>query len=115
MTYCRNSDIIRYFDSRILDPDRSHAISVAFGQSADVKKPLAKMTCEDFIGLENTVQPQVVYWAVGYRRGRAESASVNVEGIERIIPVIIDGCKKTPKESFWQKVKSEVKKLEKKL
>jgi hypothetical protein len=28
MTYCRNSDIIRYFDSRILDPDRSHAISV---------------------------------------------------------------------------------------
>jgi len=31
------------------------------------------------------------------------------------IPVIIEGCKKAPKESFWQKVKAEVKKLEKKL
>jgi hypothetical protein len=26
--------------------------------------------------------------------------------------VVIEGCKKTPKESFWQKVKAEFKKIE---
>jgi hypothetical protein len=30
-----------------------------------------------------------------------------------MVPVLIDGCKKAPKESFWEKVKAEVKKLEK--
>jgi acid stress chaperone HdeA len=90
--------------------------SVAFGQSAAAKKPLAKMTCEDFIGLEDSFRPRAVYWAIAYDEGgKPESAGVTVEGIERIVPVVIDGCKKAPKESFWQKVKAEFKKLEKKL
>ena len=44
--------------------------TVAFGQSADTKKPLAKMTCEDFIGIDDTFKPKVVYWAVAYGQGR---------------------------------------------
>jgi hypothetical protein len=32
-----------------------------------------------------------------------------------MIPVLIEACKKTPKESFWEKVKAEVSKLDKKL
>jgi hypothetical protein len=30
----------------------------------------------------------------------------DVEGVERITPVVIDVCKKSPKEIFWQKVRS---------
>jgi acid stress chaperone HdeA len=90
--------------------------TVAFGQSTGAKKPLGKMTCEDFISFEDSFKPKVVYWAVAYGQGgKPESAGVHVEGIEKMIPVIIDGCKKAPKESFWEKVKAEVKKLEKKL
>lgn len=90
--------------------------TVAFGQSAGTKKPLAKMTCEDFIGIEETLKPKVVYWAVAYGQGgQPESAGINVEGTEKMIPVLIEACKKAPKESFWEKVKGEVKKLEKKL
>jgi len=90
--------------------------TVAFAASSDVKKPLGKMTCEDFLGFEESFKPKVVYWAVAYGQGgKPESAGVHVEGIEKMIPVIIDGCKKAPKESFWEKVKAEVKKLEKKL
>ena len=90
--------------------------TVAFGQSAGTKKPLGKMTCEDFIGIEETFKPKVVYWAVAYGQGgKPESAGINVEGTEKMIPVLIEACKKAPKESFWQKVKAEVKKLEKKL
>jgi acid stress chaperone HdeA len=88
----------------------------AFGQSTGAKKPLAKMTCEDFIGFEDSFKPKVVYWAVAYGQGgKPESAGVHVEGIEKMIPVLIDTCKKAPKESFWEKIKAEVKKLEKKL
>jgi acid stress chaperone HdeA len=90
--------------------------SILFGQSTGTKKPLGKMTCEDFIGFEESFKPKVVYWAVAYGQGgKPESAGVHVEGIEKMIPVLIEGCKKAPKESFWEKVKAEVKKLEKKL
>ena len=90
--------------------------TVAFGQSATTKKPLAKMTCEEFVGFDDSFKPKLVYWGVAYgEEGKPESAGVNVEGVERIVPVVVESCKKAPKESFWQRVKAEVKKLEKKL
>jgi len=87
-----------------------------FAQSSGTDKPLGKMTCEDFLGIEDSFKPKVVYWAVARSQsGKPESAGVNVAGIEKIIPVIGEACKKAPKESFWEKVKAEVKKLEKKM
>jgi acid stress chaperone HdeA len=92
------------------------ASTTVLTQSTGAKKPLGKMTCEDFLGFEDSFKPKVVYWAVAYGQGgKPESAGVHVEGIEKMIPVLIDGCKKAPKESFWEKIKAEVKKLEKKL
>ena len=88
----------------------------AFAQSKGSEKPLGKMSCEDFLAFEDSFKPKVVYWAVARSQsGKPESAGVNVAGIEKIIPVIMEGCKKAPKESFWEKVKAEVKKLEKKM
>ena len=88
----------------------------AFGQSPANKKPLAKMTCEEFIGLEDSFRPKAVYWAVAYSDdGKPQSGSVNVEGVEKIVPVVVEACKQTPKHSFWQKVKAEFKKFEQKL
>ena len=90
--------------------------SGAYAQSDGTKKPLCKMTCEDFLGFEESFRPKVVYWAVARSQsGKPESAGVNVAGIEKIVPAIIDACNKAPKESFWDKIKAEVKKLEKKL
>jgi acid stress chaperone HdeA len=78
------------------------------------KKPLAKMTCEDFLAVEDSVKPKVVYYAVAYAMGgKPEAAVIDVEGTEAITPVLIEGCKAKPQESFWQKVKAEVKKLKK--
>ena len=92
------------------------ASSSALGQSPANKKHLAKMTCEDFIGLEESFRPRAVYWAIAYGNdGKPQSAGVNVEGIEHMIPVVIEACKATPKESFWQKVKTEFKKIERRL
>ena len=90
--------------------------TLAFAQSGGPKKPLGKMTCEDFLLVEDTFKPKVVYWAVAYGKGgKPEAAVIDVEGTEKVIPVLVEACKKAPKESFWQKLKAEVKKLEKKM
>ena len=79
-------------------------------------KLLGKMTCEDFLAVEDTIKPKVVFWAVAYAKGgKPEAAVLDVEGTDKITPLLIEDCKATPKESFWQKVKAEVKKLKAKL
>jgi len=79
-------------------------------------KPLGKMTCEDFLAVDDTFKPKVVYWAVAYAKGgKPEAAVLDVEGTDKINAALIEDCKAKPKESFWQKVKAEVKKLKAKL
>jgi len=86
----------------------------AYAETA--KKPLGKMTCEDFLAVEDTFKPKVVYYAVAYAKGgKPEAAVVDVEGIDKLTPILIEECKAKPKESFWKKVKAEAKKIEKKL
>ena len=90
--------------------------ALAFGQSSTTKRPIEKMTCEEFVGLEDSFKPNAVSWAIAYgANGKPESAGVSVEGIQQIVPVVIEACQKTPKESFWQKVKGEFTKLRQKL
>jgi acid stress chaperone HdeA len=79
---------------------------------AAAKKPLSKMTCEDFVGLDEAFQPKAVYWAVAYgKHGEPDAEAVDVEGIETVIPFVVEDCKKAPTESFWKKVEAEWKKL----
>jgi acid stress chaperone HdeA len=60
-------------------------------------------------------KPKVVYLAAAYGKGgMPEAAVIDVEGTETVIPAIIEERKKAPKESFWQKVTAEFKKIEKK-
>ena len=92
------------------------AAELVYGQSSGAQKPLGKMTCQDFMALDDQFKPKMVYWAVAYGQGgKPESAGINIEGTEKMIVALGEACKKAPKESFWEKVKAEVKKLEKKL
>lgn len=87
------------------------------------KKPLAKWNCADFLGVEDDFKPKLVYWATAYSKaGKPEAATINIEGTEKVIPIITEDCKKIPQASFWQKLKdgwrrveAEMKKIEKKL
>ena len=75
-------------------------------------KTVETMTCEDFVGLEDSFKPDAVYWAIAYGADHEpESAGVSGEGIERMVPVIVEACQTTPEQSFWQKVKAEFTKL----
>jgi acid stress chaperone HdeA len=82
--------------------------TLALAQTSAPKKPLGKLTCEEFLAYEDTFKPKVVYWAVAYGKGgKAETAVLDVEGTDKVIPVIIEKCKAAPKASFLKTVKSE--------
>ena len=39
------------------------AITIPVTGVADTKKPLAKWTCADFLGVKDDFKPKLVYWA----------------------------------------------------
>ena len=99
------------------------AIAVPVSAAADTKKPVTKWTCADFLGVEDDFRPKLIYWATAQAKaGKPEVATINIEGMEKVIPIIIEDCKKAPQDSFWQKleagwkrVEADMKSLEKKL
>jgi len=82
-------------------------------KAADIaKKPMANVTCEEFNALDESFKPNVVAWAAGYQQGqkKPEAVAIDVQGVARITPVVVDECTKAPSASFWSKVEGELKK-----
>ena len=73
---------------------------------AETHKP-ATMTCEEFVALDDVVQPKVVYWNDGFinNKGKRVDAVVDIEATDQLIPVLITECQKTPKASLKEKLK----------
>jgi hypothetical protein len=98
-------------------------VSAALASSAQADKPVkvdkpvsgtkpAKMTCEEFLALDEVARPKLVYWAEGAnRKGKPEDAVFDVETTDRLVPVLVEVCTKAPRESFWTKAKAEFKKV----
>ncbi len=91
-------------------------IGAAFvAQSAlaeDSKKPVSGWTCDEFLAVEGDFQPKVVYWATAKSKTGKPGSIVDIEGTEKVVPMVIDDCKKTPKESFMTKLKNAWKSIE---
>ena len=72
----------------------------------------AKMSCEEFLALDEVTRPKVVYWAEGFsRHGKPEGVVVDTEATDRVVPMLVESCQKEPKASFWKKAKAEFKKI----
>lgn len=93
----------------------AHAADTAPAKPAATppKKPLASITCEEFTAIDDTFKPKVVTWGAAYAQGKKspEAVVVDVEGSEKLTPMIIESCKSAPKASLWQKIEAEAKKL----
>jgi acid stress chaperone HdeA len=80
---------------------------------AETKKPTSKWTYEDFLAVDDQFQPKVIYWSSAQsKKGKPLATDVDIEGTEKVIPIIIDDCKKAPQESFWNKLTGAWKKVE---
>jgi len=70
------------------------------------KQKPTKMTCDEYVMLDNVVKPKVVYWAEGFNyQGEPVDAVVDFDATDSLVPVLVDECKATPKVSFWEKIK----------
>lgn len=77
------------------------------------KKPMSQWKCEEFLALDAQFQPKAVYAATELtKKGKPEASVFDIDGTEKVIPIVIAECQKTPKESFWAKVKAAWKKVE---
>ena len=80
---------------------------------AETKKPMSKWTCEEFLAVDEQFQPKVIYWSSAQSRaGKPAGSTVDIEGAEKVIPMVVDDCKKAPQESFWSKLKGAWKRVE---
>lgn len=69
-------------------------------------KPI-EMKCEDFVGLESDVQPELYYYLDGYDRATRTQTDIAGEvDLEQDYATFIQVCKQAPKESFWTKLKA---------
>ena len=73
------------------------------GGSKKIKVP---MTCEDYLSLSTSDQPEAAYFLAGYNRAsKTEVAAEGEVDLERDTAVLVEDCKPTPKESLWAKIK----------
>ena len=72
---------------------------LAFAQSSPVRKPGRQMTCGDFLLVEDTVKPEMVYWAATRdARGGHVNAVIDVDAIDRMVPVLVERCRQAVSE-----------------
>ncbi len=84
------------------------AIAVAEDtNNAPSQKAIDKWTCEEFVAIDEQFKPKAVYWASAHAKGgkKHKSNVLNIEGTEKVIPIVIDQCTQEPKATFWSKQK----------
>jgi hypothetical protein len=73
--------------------------------SAAPLKP-AKLTCEDFVMLDDVIKPKVAYWTEGFNQhGKLVDDVLDVDETDKLIPILVTECQKTPKTALKEKLK----------
>lgn len=66
-----------------------------------------QITCEEFLALNPDDQNRIAYWVDGYAQGKNEAAvgTVAFDKFGQPVGALVEDCKKTPKETLWEKLK----------
>ncbi len=91
------------------------ALAVAIVTPAAAKSNPPKMTCEEFASLSEEIRPRAVAWMEGYSKGKLAEKAVGEIDVDRQTATLVEVCVETPKESFWDKVKSHLPRGKKKV
>ena len=82
------------------------AVSAA-GTASAASKKVDQITCEEFLAMNVDDQNRIAYWIDGYAAAKGEAAvgTVAFDKFGQPIGALVEDCKKTPKETLWQKLK----------
>jgi len=83
---------------------------VATEPACAASKQVDQITCEEFLALNPEDQNKVAFWVDGYQVAKGEAAvgTVAFDKFGQPIGALVDDCKKTPKETLWQKLKKHI-------
>ncbi|MGV2287853.1 HdeA/HdeB family chaperone [Trinickia sp. YCB016] len=76
----------------------------ALAQSPSPISP-AKMTCEEFVAVDDAYRPTLVYWVAGVDHLGIRETDTMVVDTATPVGIIVEECKKTPKMAFKTKVR----------
>lgn len=75
-------------------------------------KQIEKVTCREFLALQQQFQPQAVSYAVGYDKAhKPDDAILDVSGISRLVPVVQKSCRTAPQQTLLQRIRADIRKL----
>ncbi|MDR7006193.1 HdeA/HdeB family chaperone [Paraburkholderia strydomiana] len=74
---------------------------------AQADKPIkpATMSCGDFLAVEDTYKPALVYWVSGADKLGVQETVTTVVDTATPVAAIVGECERTPKASFASKVR----------
>lgn len=79
-------------------------------KTSSIKKPLGKVTCQDFLILDDVIKPQYLIAASQHTKsGKPQNTIVDIVDTDTLVPVMVEECEKQPTGSFWDKLKSKLK------
>ncbi|HXJ35438.1 MAG TPA: HdeA/HdeB family chaperone [Candidatus Eisenbacteria bacterium] len=80
----------------------------AANPASATSKQVDQITCEEFLALNESDRNKIAFWVDGYQAAKGEAAvgTVAFDKFGQPIGALVDDCKKTPKETLWQKLKS---------
>src|SRR5262245_17222718 len=75
--------------------------------SAQSKKKVDQITCEDFLAMKPEAQQRIANWLDGYVFGKDQTGMVGFDKFEMPQPVnqLVADCKTSPKDTLMDKVK----------
>ncbi len=78
--------------------------SVAAAPAAKARKPIVKTTCSDYVGMDETIKPKFIYYAVGHTQSGKKEAVFEEDAIEKIKPELDQYCSVHLDKSAYAKV-----------
>ena len=85
--------------------------TVATAHAKDAQKQVdpTKMTCAEFVALEDDAQPRVVAWLAGYSDASKDRAPTVVPIVAKEqVEVIRQECRGEPTQSLWDKIRAKL-------
>ena len=73
-------------------------------------KKFETVTCHDFGQLDESFWPQAIIYAANYGPKGKAHPTVTVDGVEKIMPVVVDQCRAQPGNHFLAAVQTALKK-----
>lgn len=70
------------------------------------QQKVTKMTCQDFLQVDDVVKPKLVYFAEGFnKKGKPEGDVFETETTDHYYPILIEECQKTPEANLMKMIK----------